>query len=146
LSLSEIGFGRELRRIGKEAFRNCKALSTIALPAITAISPYTFSGSGLTEITLPETVTEIGAFAFEFTRIEEITIPAAVATVAEGATTAQLLLGKLSEGAYVELLDGERNSVKRIELSQPNTKLDIPTGVAYLAIRNEGGVYEVVFK
>jgi hyaluronoglucosaminidase len=71
---------------------------------------------------------------------------AVVATVAEGATTAQLLLGKLSEGAYVELLDGERNSVKRIELSQPNTKLDIPTGVAYLAIRNEGGVYEVVFK
>ena len=71
---------------------------------------------------------------------------AVVTTVAEGATTAQLLLGKLSEGAYVELLDSNRAPIQRFELTQPNTKLNLATGTAYIAIKNDGGLYEVVFK
>ena len=71
---------------------------------------------------------------------------AVVATIAKDATTAQLLLGKLSEGAYVELLDSNRVPIKRLSLTQPNTKLDLTPGAAYIAIQNDGGVYEVVFK
>ena len=71
---------------------------------------------------------------------------AVVTAVAEGAATAQLLLGKLSEGAYVELLDSNRAPIQRLDITQPNTKLNLATGTAYIAIKNDGGLYEVVFK
>lgn len=71
---------------------------------------------------------------------------AVVKALPEGATTVQLLLGKLAEGAYVELLDKESKPLSRLDVVKPNTKLDIVDGAAFIAIKNDGGLIEVVFK
>ena len=71
---------------------------------------------------------------------------AVVKALPEGATTVQLLLGKLAEGAYVELLDKKSKPLSRLDVVKPNTKLDIVDGAAFIAIKNDGGLIEVVFK
>ena len=71
---------------------------------------------------------------------------AVVKALPEGATTVQLLLGKLAEGAYVELLDKESKTLSRLDVVKPNTKLDLVDGAAFIAIKNDGGLFEVVFK
>ena len=71
---------------------------------------------------------------------------AIVKALPEGATTVQLLLGKIAEGAYVELLDKESKPLSRLDVVKPNTKLDIVDGAAFIAIKNDGGLIEVVFK
>jgi hypothetical protein len=50
-----------LKRIGKGAFYNCSALTSISLPAGEEIHDYAFARSGITgEITIPATVTLLG--------------------------------------------------------------------------------------
>jgi hypothetical protein len=49
--------------------------------ALKAISNYCFSGSGLTSITLPDTVTSIGTQSFAYSDLEEITLPAKLETI-----------------------------------------------------------------
>ena len=71
---------------------------------------------------------------------------AVVKALPEGATTVQLLLGKLAEGAYVEFLDKESKPLSRLDVVKPNIKLDIVDGAAFIAIKNDGGLIEVVFK
>jgi hyaluronoglucosaminidase len=66
--------------------------------------------------------------------------------VKEGATSVQLLLGKLSEGAYVELQDANHNVLAHVALTTPNTKLELAQDVAYVVVKNEGGLFETVFK
>jgi hypothetical protein len=58
----------------------------------------------------------------------------------------QLLLGKLSEGAYVELQDASHNVLAHVALTTPNTKLELAQDVAYVVVKNEGGLFETVFK
>ena len=66
--------------------------------------------------------------------------------VKEGATSVQLLLGKLSEDAYVELQDANHNVLAHVALTTPNTKLELAQDVAYVVVKNEGGLFETVFK
>ena len=71
---------------------------------------------------------------------------AVTVAVKEGATSVQLLLGKLAQGAYVELLDESRNVISHIALEAPNVKIELKEGVGYVAIKNDGGLIETVFK
>ena len=71
---------------------------------------------------------------------------AVIVAVKEGATSVQLLLGKLAQGAYVELLDESRNVISHIALETPNVKIELKEGVAYVSIKNDGGLIETVFK
>ena len=54
--------------IGERAFYNCTGLTSITIPdSITSIENYAFYGcSGLTSITIPESVTSIGIWAFAY--------------------------------------------------------------------------------
>jgi len=73
--------------IGARAFKNCTNLFEIVLPVgLTTIEEETFSGSGLTEITIPASVESIGDYAFAgCSGLTEITIPASVESIGENA-------------------------------------------------------------
>jgi hypothetical protein len=74
--------------IGDSAFSGCSGLTSITLPdSVTAIGYFAFSGcTGLTSITLPDGVTVIGDSAFSrCTGLTSITIPDGVTTIGEWA-------------------------------------------------------------
>lgn len=59
-SLSSVNFGEGASyTIGSYAFRNTTALKQIDITGATSISSYGFSNSGLTEITIPRTITRL---------------------------------------------------------------------------------------
>ena len=64
--------------IGDSAFQGCSGLTSITIPeSVTSIGSWAFSGcSGLTSITIPDSVTSIGNNAFHgCSNIESVTIP-----------------------------------------------------------------------
>ena len=69
-----------------------------------------------------------------------------VAAVPEGVASAQLLLGKIAEGDYVEILDKDKNVLVKIALDAPNSKIDLVEGAKFLAVKSSGGLFEVVYK
>lgn len=71
---------------------------------------------------------------------------AVTVAVKEGATSVQLLLGKLSEGAYVELLDKDNNVLSHTALQAPNAKFELNEGVAFVKVKCDGGLFETIFK
>ena len=78
----------QITTIGKYAFDNCDALTSITLPNnITTIGKGTFSGcSALTEIAIPNSVTYIGESVFEdCVRLGKVQIGSGVETIAENA-------------------------------------------------------------
>ena len=80
--------GKFVTSIGKEAFFNCTGLTEITIPdSVTSIEDYAFSNcTSLTEITIPDSVTSIGERAFYYcTGLAKITIPDSVTSIGEQA-------------------------------------------------------------
>ncbi len=74
--------------IGRWAFKGCTGLTSITIPdSVTKIGDYAFFGcKGLTSITLPDSVTEIGDWAFSDCKgLKSITIPDSVTEIGEEA-------------------------------------------------------------
>ncbi|MDD4703605.1 MAG: leucine-rich repeat domain-containing protein [Bacteroidales bacterium] len=74
--------------IGDRAFLNCSGLTSITIPnSVTSIGIGTFQAcTGLTSITIPNSVTSIGNFAFSgCTSLTSITIPNSVTSIGNGA-------------------------------------------------------------
>jgi len=70
--------------IGNYAFQNCYRLASITIPnSVTSIGEHAFYNcSGLTSITIPNSVTSIGGYAFRgCSRLVSITIPDSVTTI-----------------------------------------------------------------
>ena len=60
-SLTEVHFGTGLKSIGVYAFEGCRSLTNVDLPVgLESLAYYVFSNSGLTDLTLPDTVTSFG--------------------------------------------------------------------------------------
>ena len=74
--------------IGKDAFRFCSGLTSITIPdSVTSIGDYAFNGcTGLTSIEVPNSVTTIPAYAFNgCTGLTSITIPDSVTSIGKDA-------------------------------------------------------------
>ncbi|MDD3252532.1 MAG: leucine-rich repeat protein [Lachnospiraceae bacterium] len=85
-SLTEVNLpnAKNLSIIGNKAFFGCTNLTTVDLSSATAlqiIGDQAFQGTGITSITIPESVTKIGVNAFNGTGITSITIPASVTDI-----------------------------------------------------------------
>ena len=80
----KIRFLDDVKSIGKEAFRNCIALTDITIPAsVTKIGGWAFDGCDrLRSITIPSNVKSIGECAFrDCTGLTNITIPSSVKSI-----------------------------------------------------------------
>ena len=76
--------GKFVTSIGKEAFFNCTGLTEITIPdSVTSIEDYAFSNcTSLTEITIPDSVTSIESGTFSgCTSLTEITLPDSVTDI-----------------------------------------------------------------
>ena len=72
--------------IGNRAFSNCSGLTSVTIPnSVTSIGESTFSGcSGLTSVTIPNSVTYIGNYAFsDCTGLTSVDIPNSVTSIGE---------------------------------------------------------------
>ena len=78
--------GYPVTSIGYEAFCNCTGLTSITIPnSVTSIGDSAFSDcTGLTSITIPDSVTSIGEYAFAWCEsLTSITIPDSVTSIGE---------------------------------------------------------------
>ena len=87
---------------------------------ITIIADLCFFGSGIENITIPETVEYIGPYAFEScVKLKEITIPDSVTAIEEGAFSYCTNLEKINLGdniGYIGLFAFEETKIKNIYL------------------------------
>ncbi len=72
-------------RIVEEAFRDSQIESVIIPSTVTSIGAFAFSGSGLRELTLPNSITEIEDQVFQNNRLTAVEIPASVVTIGANA-------------------------------------------------------------
>ncbi len=87
-SFDELQYFTGLTSIGNEAFRNCRALSSVNIPnSVTLIGQHAFhSCNSLTSVTIPESVTKIDFAAFyQCYSLTSVTIPTSVTNI-ESAT------------------------------------------------------------
>ena len=79
-----IKFNKNVTVVGDNAFQNCKALTTVALPnSVTKIKSRAFAYcTSLTSVTIPDSVTTIGDYAFyNCNKLTSVTIPDSVTTI-----------------------------------------------------------------
>ncbi len=82
------GVDYDVISIGVSAFEVCSGLTSVTIPnSVTSIGASVFSGCiGLTSVTIPNSVTSIGVYAFsDCTGLTSVTIPNSVTVIGEGA-------------------------------------------------------------
>jgi len=104
--------GSQVKKIGNNAFENCRSLNDIKLPnSINFVGDDAFSNCiKLTNITLSKNLVDLGAYAFAAcTSLESITLPSTLSTINEFTFTGCLKLTSVtfSEGSIVSEI-GER--------------------------------------
>ncbi len=84
-SLTSITLPPTLKRLGDEAFRYCKSLTSIDLSSLETAGEYVFSGSGLTSITIPSSMTTVPRdFLSCCDSLRSVTLPEGITTLARG--------------------------------------------------------------
>ena len=83
---SSIRLGGGIKEIPLDAFRHCTGLTSISIPnSVTSIGEGAFSYcTGLTSISIPNSVTAIGSNAFNQSGLTSITLPNSITTIESG--------------------------------------------------------------
>ena len=83
--ISGCNIHKDTKTIASSAFYECGSISSIMLPdGLWSIGDYAFYGTGLTAITIPDSVTTIGHGAFYYcTRLSEVTLPAGLTEISD---------------------------------------------------------------
>lgn len=127
-------------RIGADAFKSCKNLSSLTLPSgLKEIGTSAFADcTGLQELTIPDGVTTIGSFAFASTSFD-IAIPGTVKTI-ERYTLSHVGGSniKLEEGVEEIYMDGIQNCTNLKTLSLPSSLKLLDRYSMHSGTRNEG--------
>ena len=73
--------------IGGSAFSGCSGLTSVTIPnSVTSIGDFAFKGSGLLSVTIPSSMTSIGEYAFYgCSGLTSVTIPNSVASIGDNA-------------------------------------------------------------
>ena len=114
--------GKPVTRIGGDAFRDCTGLTSITIPnSVTSIGTWAFGYcTGLTSITIPNSVTSIGVGAFEGCNgLTSITIPNSVTSISNWAfdgCTGLTSINVASENNYYSSNNGVLFNKKKTEL------------------------------
>ena len=124
-------------------FRSCSGLTSITLPeSVTEIGQFAFEDcSGLTSITLPESVTEIGGFAFaECRTLTNITLPKSVMKIGLGAFSSCGNLESIKVDENNKVYDSRDNCNAIIEKSSSALivgckNTEVPSGVTQIGER-----------
>lgn len=111
--------GFQVTVIGRGAFSNCAALTSVILPeGVTAIRASAFSGcSALTSVTFPDSLTAIGSCAFEnCASLARIVLPDGIETLGSRAfadcpSLAAVTLPQISDGLSADAFLGCENIV-----------------------------------
>ena len=120
----------DTRFIGTEAFSGCTGLTSITIPdSVTSIGYCAFSScKGLTNITIPNSVTSIGEYAFSgCTGLTSIVIPDSVTTLDDAAFSGCKGLTSITIGSGVTYIDQSAfNSCSSLtSITIPNNVTDI---------------------
>ena len=105
--------------IGKSAFQDCSGLTSVTIPnSVTSIGEYSFCKcSGLTSVTIPNSVISIGELAFSYCDgLTSVTIPNSVTSIGIGAFSAINLASILVESGNT-VYDSRENCNAIIEKS-----------------------------
>lgn len=88
-SLANVKLSANLKTLGADAFFNCPSLESIEIPAsVEDLGIYTFCGSGLKSVTIPEssTLTKLDHYVFyECKSLTEVNLPSTVTEISEDA-------------------------------------------------------------
>ena len=87
-SLRKMVFPPSVQQIAPYTCYACSALEQVAFGDVVSIGAFAFSGTGLTNITLPDTLTMIGDNAFYQSALTEIALPPHVTSVGQEAFAA----------------------------------------------------------
>ncbi len=85
-SVTYSGTTYSVTSIGNYAFEECSGLTSVTIPnSVTSIGSKAFNYCGLTSVTIPNSVTSIGSRAFYYCGLTSVTIPNSVTSIGSGA-------------------------------------------------------------
>lgn len=116
-SFNELQYFTGLLSIGSGAFQYCSGLTSVTIPnSVTSIGNSAFFGCfGLTSVTIPNSVTSIGSGAFSSSGLTSITIPNSVTSIRAGAFSECTDLSSINVEAGNTIYDSRNNSNAIIE-------------------------------
>mgnify|MGYP004656269215 CR=1 FL=1 len=126
--IKSIIVGEGITSIGSYAFYYCKNAVSVSIPStVTKIGTYSFYSTGITEITIPESVTEISKNAFSYSnKLVKVTLPSSLTKLADSVfngcsslTTVNIPKSLTSVGSYA--LSG--TAIESIVLPETVTEL-----------------------
>ena len=85
-NLETVKFGTNLKYVSYQAFKGCKLLKALELPAsVTGYETSAFEGCGIESFTVPASITELPEGLFkECTQLKEVTLPPRLKAIGEG--------------------------------------------------------------
>ncbi|GEM_PF-6363519 len=133
-NLQSVTLGKNVEKIGKEAFSGCEVLSDVTLPAaLNTIEDCAFRGNkSLKQVTLPDGLSVIGRLAFCECDIQQLTFPSSLSRIGDGAFSGNKALKEIVIPATIREMGcnpfDECTSLSSIRVEEANPYYDSREG------------------